>query len=71
MLGKKLTDFEQLTGGSMSGVLPVPQYFVKVAGVPVQQIPRRRSRAGPGDALDRRGDGRRRKLRRGVRERRS
>ena len=29
MLGKKLKDFAHLTGGMISGVLPVPQYFVK------------------------------------------
>ena len=29
MLGKKLKDFVHLTGGRISGVLPVPQYFVK------------------------------------------
>ena len=40
----------------------------EVARVPVQQIPRRGSGARAGDALHRRSDGRRRELRRGVRE---
>ncbi len=29
MLGRKLTDFRDLTGGVVNGCLPVPQYFVK------------------------------------------
>ena len=37
-------------------------------GVPVRALPRRRSDPGPGDALDRRGDGHRPRLRHGVRQ---
>ncbi len=29
MLGRRLADFAQLTGGAVTGCLPVPQYFVK------------------------------------------
>ena len=60
-------------GGPGSSARGVPtccgaQVLRQVAGVPVQQVPGRRSGARAGDALDRRGDGRRRELRRGVRE---
>ena len=68
MLGQEAEGFRELIGGTDDGVLPVPQVLREVAGVPVQQIPRRRSGARTGDALDRRSDGRRRELRRGVRE---
>ena len=37
-------------------------------GVPVRQVPRRRHHPRPGDEVHRRGDGRRRDLRRGVRQ---
>jgi carbamoyl-phosphate synthase large subunit len=39
-------------------------YFGQGAGLPVRQVPRRRHRARPGDALHRRGHGLRRKVRR-------
>ncbi len=44
MWGRKLKDYADLTGGRTRGVLPVPQDLREVAGLPVQQIPRR----GPG-----------------------
>ena len=48
---------------------PVPSYVsVKESGLPVRQVPGRRHRARPGDAVDRRGDGDRHGLRRGVRQ---
>ena len=68
MLGKKLKDFADLTGDTEDGVLTVPQVLREVAGVPVQQVSWRRSGARSGDAVDRRGDGRRREFRRGVRQ---
>jgi carbamoyl-phosphate synthase large subunit len=39
MLGKKLGDFEHLTGGRTSGVLPVPQCFVKSPVFPFGKFP--------------------------------
>ena len=39
MLGKKLHDFEHLTGGRISGVLPVPQCFVKSPVFPFGKFP--------------------------------
>ena len=39
MLGKKLSDFEHLTGGRTSGVLPVPQCFVKSPVFPFGKFP--------------------------------
>jgi carbamoyl-phosphate synthase large subunit len=39
MLGKKLTDFEYLTGGITSGTLPVPQFFVKSPVFPFAKFP--------------------------------
>ena len=39
MLGKKLTDFADLTGGRVSGVLPVPQDFVKSPVFPFNKFP--------------------------------
>ena len=66
MTGKKLRDFTHLTGGLVSGCLPVPQSFVKSPVFPVQQISRRGSGAGSGNALHRRSDGRGREFRRGV-----
>ncbi len=39
MLGKKLGDFSQLTGGRTSGVLPVPQCFVKSPVFPFSKFP--------------------------------
>ncbi|HTW66954.1 MAG TPA: carbamoyl-phosphate synthase large subunit [Bryobacteraceae bacterium] len=39
MLGKKLRDFEHLTGGRTSGVLPVPQCFVKSPVFPFGKFP--------------------------------
>jgi carbamoyl-phosphate synthase large subunit len=39
MLGKKLRDFERLTGGRTSGVLPVPQCFVKSPVFPFGKFP--------------------------------
>jgi carbamoyl-phosphate synthase large subunit len=39
MLGKKLSDFGQLTGGRTSGVLPVPQCFVKSPVFPFSKFP--------------------------------
>src|SRR5437899_1795377 len=40
MLGRKLTDFGELTGGRASGVLPVPQNFVKSTVCPFNRFPR-------------------------------
>jgi carbamoyl-phosphate synthase large subunit len=39
MLGKKLSDFAHLTGGLTSGVLPVPQCFVKSPVFPFNKFP--------------------------------
>jgi carbamoyl-phosphate synthase large subunit len=39
MLGKKLKDFSDLTGGRTSGVLPVPQFFVKSPVFPFNKFP--------------------------------
>src|SRR5207247_10432463 len=39
MLGKKLTDFGHLTRGRTSGVLPVPQCFVKSPVFPFSKFP--------------------------------
>jgi carbamoyl-phosphate synthase large subunit len=39
MLGKKLRDFEHFTGGRTSGVLPVPQCFVKSPVFPFGKFP--------------------------------
>jgi carbamoyl-phosphate synthase large subunit len=39
MLGKKLTDFKHLTGGLISGVLPVKQFFVKSPVFPFNKFP--------------------------------
>jgi carbamoyl-phosphate synthase large subunit len=39
MLGKTLRDFEHLTGGRTSGVLPVPQCFVKSPVFPFGKFP--------------------------------
>jgi carbamoyl-phosphate synthase large subunit len=39
MLGKTLRDFEHLTGGRISGVLPVPQCFVKSPVFPFGKFP--------------------------------
>jgi len=39
MLGKKLLDFKHLTGGRTSGVLPVPQCFVKSPVFPFGKFP--------------------------------
>jgi carbamoyl-phosphate synthase large subunit len=39
MLGKKLKDFEQLTGGVIEGVLPVPNFFVKSPVFPFAKFP--------------------------------
>jgi carbamoyl-phosphate synthase large subunit len=39
MLGKKLTDFTDITGGRTSGVLPVPQDFVKSPVFPFNKFP--------------------------------
>ncbi len=39
MLGKKLADFKHLTGGRTSGVLPVPQCFVKSPVFPFGKFP--------------------------------
>ena len=39
MLGKKLADFAHLTGGRTSGVLPVPQCFVKSPVFPFGKFP--------------------------------
>jgi carbamoyl-phosphate synthase large subunit len=39
MLGKKLKDFADLTGGRTSGVLPVPQFFVKSPVFPFNKFP--------------------------------
>ncbi|HYL76460.1 MAG TPA: carbamoyl-phosphate synthase large subunit [Bryobacteraceae bacterium] len=39
MLGKKLGDFAHLTGGQTSGVLPVPQCFVKSPVFPFAKFP--------------------------------
>jgi carbamoyl-phosphate synthase large subunit len=39
MLGKKLADFKHLTGGAVSGCLPVPQFFVKSPVFPFNKFP--------------------------------
>ena len=39
MLGKKIKDFAHLTGGQTSGVLPVPQFFVKSPVFPFNKFP--------------------------------
>ncbi len=39
MLGKKLEDFRELTGAPASGVLPVPQFFVKSPVFPFSKFP--------------------------------
>ncbi len=39
MLGKRLKDFTHLTGGVVTGVLPVPQYFVKSPVFPFNKFP--------------------------------
>jgi carbamoyl-phosphate synthase large subunit len=39
MLGKKLAEFGALTGGRVSGVLPVPQFFVKSPVFPFNKFP--------------------------------
>jgi carbamoyl-phosphate synthase large subunit len=39
MLGKKMDDFKHLTGGQTSGVLPVPQFFVKSPVFPFNKFP--------------------------------
>jgi carbamoyl-phosphate synthase large subunit len=68
MLGKKLTDSltsRRPTKFRRAARAPVLR---QVAGVPVQQVPRRGSGARPGNALHRRSDGRRRELRRSLRQ---
>jgi carbamoyl-phosphate synthase large subunit len=39
MLGKKLSDFEDLTGGIVEGSLPVPNFFVKSPVFPFAKFP--------------------------------
>jgi carbamoyl-phosphate synthase large subunit len=39
MLGKKLKDFSELLGGVTSGILPVPQFFVKSPVFPFNKFP--------------------------------
>ncbi len=39
MLGKKMEELKELTGGLTSGVLPVPQYFVKSPVFPFHKFP--------------------------------
>ncbi|HEY6989634.1 MAG TPA: carbamoyl-phosphate synthase large subunit [Bryobacteraceae bacterium] len=39
MLGKKLDEFQHLTGGVVNGVLPVPNYFVKSPVFPFNKFP--------------------------------
>ena len=39
MLGRKLSDYAELTGGRVSGVLPVPQDFVKSPVFPFNKFP--------------------------------
>jgi carbamoyl-phosphate synthase large subunit len=39
MVGKRLEDFSHLTGGRISGVLPVPQFFVKSPVFPFNKFP--------------------------------
>ncbi len=39
MLGKKLDEFQQLTGGIVNGVLPVPNFFVKSPVFPFNKFP--------------------------------
>src|SRR5213078_4707718 len=39
MLGKKLADFAEMTGGIMTGVLPVSQFFVKSPVFPFNKFP--------------------------------
>jgi carbamoyl-phosphate synthase large subunit len=47
MLGKKLADFAHLTGGRTSGVLPVPQSFVKSPVFPFNKFPGADPALGP------------------------
>ena len=51
-----------------TGVLTVPQYFVKSPVFPFNKFPGRGPGAGAGDALHGRSDGRRREFRRSVRQ---
>jgi carbamoyl-phosphate synthase large subunit len=39
MLGKKLADFSDLTGGAVNGTLPVPNFFVKSPVFPFAKFP--------------------------------
>src|SRR5260370_4629787 len=39
MLGKKLADFAEITGGITTGVLPVSQFFVKSPVFPFNKFP--------------------------------
>ncbi|MDX1978884.1 MAG: carbamoyl-phosphate synthase large subunit [Bryobacteraceae bacterium] len=47
MLGRKLKDLGHLTGGYTSGVLPVPQYFVKSPVFPFNKFPGVDPQLGP------------------------
>ena len=61
MLGRKLADY-----GLPKGVLPVEKNCVKSPVFPFNKFPGRRPDPGARDALDRRGDGHRRNVRRGL-----
>ena len=68
MTGRKLREFlpDNIDRTSRSGHRQL--LLREVAGLPVGQVPGRRYRAGAGDALDRRSDGRGRQLWRGLRQ---
>src|SRR6185295_6332414 len=48
MTGKKMRDFAHLTGGLVSGTLPVPQFFVKSPVFPFNKFPGVDPALGPG-----------------------
>jgi carbamoyl-phosphate synthase large subunit len=47
MLGKKLEDFKHLTGGTVDGTLPVPNFFVKSPVLPFNKFPGADPALGP------------------------
>ena len=61
MAGKPLADF------ALPARSDRQSFFHQVSGFPVRKVCRRRSHSGTGDAFDRRGDGYRRDVRRGLR----
>ena len=68
MTGRKLREFlpENIERGSRSRHRQL--LLCEVAGLSLGQVSRRRHRAGPGDEVHRRSDGRGRQLRRGLRQ---